>query len=155
MSMTGLKRLEYGMVILLSISMVLHYMSATGAAITSIVGFGILAIIYLMFPTFLIYEIPLRDMFKSGRFKELDKTQIGLSILLGIVLSMASIALLFEISQWPGATMQDRVSIIALTIALIASYLVKRMNPDFDAVPYYRRLLIFLASALIIIVVVE
>jgi hypothetical protein len=153
--MTGLKKLEYGMIILLSISMLLHYMSATGAAITSVVGFGTLALLYLLFPTFLIYEIPLRRVFKSGRFEGLSKVQISLSMKVGVVLAMTCIALLFELSHWPGGYMQDRVSLIALTVSLVVTYFVKRKFPDFDAVPYYRRILIYLASASLIILVVE
>ena len=79
------------------------FMHYPGAGFLKVLSLSTLSIIYFMFAFAILNGVGLRELIKSDALKSLGGLKIGLSFGVGLVLSIASIGILFKLQFWPGA----------------------------------------------------
>jgi len=150
-----MKKFEKVLVALVGLSLILHYLSASGAALTGIIGLGALSLFYFFFGIAVLNDLKVKDIFKSKGKIGIGNKQKMLGLYVAYMLAATCMAILFKLSQWPGASDMANISYFGLPLSIILVYLFKRKEPEFNTSPYYTRILAYAAFLAFLIIVMK
>jgi len=121
-----MKKLEIGIFIAIIIGLVLKLLHLPGTGILLVILLSTLSIFYLGGSWYL--------------FKQ-EKQNLPISIITGLVFSIAMVGILFKIQIWPGAKGMLSIANIGIIIMFLTSGLLYSLTKDIDMKQYYKTML--------------
>ncbi len=118
-----MKKVEIIAGILFAIGLCMSMLLVSGGNFLFIISSGFLCVFYFGFSTFLIHDIPFKNIFKKDLVNTSIKIRSINSRMLGWVFAVTILGILFKTMIWMGATLYLAVGLIGLgTLGLISSY---------------------------------
>lgn len=109
-----------------------------GGSTFTILGLGLLSMLYFYFGFAFFNGIRARDMFKKSSYKDIKAIRVVGAIAAGMLLSTVVIGIMFKIMMWAGASAMLLIGFLPVLIIGIISVIKYSSNKD----SYYKRILL-------------
>lgn len=93
------------------------------------VGF-LLSNFYFLFSFFILNEIKLRHMFKARSYQHVSSGRIVKSAIIGLVYSLACMAILFHVLTWPGSMVMLFMALVGLFVLFFITRIKNKRSPN-------------------------
>ena len=148
-----MKKVEKSLVAFSIFALGLNLLLLPGGNFLTVLGFGILSMIYLYFSFALFNNIRLRKILKKDSYKDVSSLRILGAIGTGFGLSLTIVGLTFKFMSWPGANYNLILGLFLLSIVTVIGVIKYSQNKSEFYTRILKRVAIFGGIGLIVVLI--